>query len=244
MADIPEKYSDLDFTPPKAAQKNAKKALRWKEEHPNEVDGGTQVGWTRANQLADGGELSPDIVQRMAQFNRHRSNSEIADEYEGEPWKDNGYLAWQLWGGDEGVDWAIRLSDRMEEIDKQQNESVDPINEFLTRIDESCGCGCASRKKESKSNGEEKLREAIRKMIVETIFGREFSYNADFYNKDTDKRLGSYSSETAKIIFFKQSEKKIYMKVTNKRTGKTSGKIYVENVDELLDVLDIVNVIT
>jgi len=37
MAQIPEKYSDLDFVPPKAAQKNAKKALRWKEEHGDGV---------------------------------------------------------------------------------------------------------------------------------------------------------------------------------------------------------------
>lgn len=132
MAQIPEKYSDLDFTPPKAAQKNAKKALRWKEEHGDEVDGGTRVGWTRANQLAKGKELSPDIVDRMAQFNRHRSNSEIADEYRGEPWRDNGYIAWLIWGGDEGVDWAIRLADAMDKRDKEsQNESIQNFRKII-----------------------------------------------------------------------------------------------------------------
>lgn len=135
MADIPEKYSDLDFVPPKAAQENAKKALRWRDEHGrDEVQGGTQVGWTRANQLAKGQELSPDIVDRMAQFNRHRKNSEIADEYEGTPWLDKGYVSWLLWGGDEGVDWAIRMADAMDTRDKQQNEIVDPVDTFLRKI--------------------------------------------------------------------------------------------------------------
>lgn len=227
MADIPEKYSDLDFVPPKAAQKNAKKALRWKEEHPDEVDGGTRVGWTRANQLAKGKELSPDIVQRMAQFNRHRSNSEIADEYEGEPWKDNGYIAWQIWGGDEGVDWAIRLSDAMEKRDEQQNESVKVKSDL---------------KMESKK--ESRLRNVVREIILETLFGPELERSYDFYTSDQPEKMGSYGNENAKIVFFKESEDKIFMRVVNKRTGKTSDKIYIENVEELMDVLDIVNVIT
>ncbi len=98
MAEIPEKYNDLDFVPPKAAQENAQKALRWRDEHGDEIDAGTRVGWIRANQLAKGKKLSPDIVRRMAQFNRHRSNSEIADKHKGEPWKDNGYMAWCVSG--------------------------------------------------------------------------------------------------------------------------------------------------
>lgn len=130
--DIPEKYSDLDFTPPKAAQKNAKKALRWKEEHGDEVDAGTQTGWRRARQLSKGKELSPDVVDRMAQFNRHRSNSKIADKHEGEPWKDNGYVAWLIWGGDEGVDWAMRMADKMDKRD-QQNESQETQFRKLVR---------------------------------------------------------------------------------------------------------------
>ena len=49
----------------------------------------------------------------MAQFNRHRDNATIADEYKDEPWKDRGFVAWNLWGGTAGVDWAI---EKMEEI--------------------------------------------------------------------------------------------------------------------------------
>jgi hypothetical protein len=53
----------------------------------------------------------------MAQFNRHRKNSTIATEFKDEPWKDKGYVAWLIWGGDEGVDWAMQ---KMKEIEKEE----------------------------------------------------------------------------------------------------------------------------
>ncbi|ASV44474.1 hypothetical protein PBI_SCTP2_459 [Salicola phage SCTP-2] len=102
------------FTPPKAAQENAKKALNYRKKYGDEVKGGTRVGWTRANQLANGEKISYDIVTRMSQFARHRKNAEISDDLKGEPWKDNGYIAWLIWGGDEGVEWAQRMVDKVE----------------------------------------------------------------------------------------------------------------------------------
>lgn len=110
-----EKYTkDSMFKPPKAAQNNAKKAQDYKEKYGDEVKGGTRVGWTRAEQLASGDEVSYDIVKRMSQFARHRKNAEISDKHKGEPWKDNGYIAWLIWGGNEGVDWAQRMVDKVE----------------------------------------------------------------------------------------------------------------------------------
>jgi uncharacterized protein (UPF0297 family) len=99
-----ETYNDY----PAAAKENAKKALDWRDQYGrDEVTAGTPVGWQRANQLAKGEKLSRDVVSRMAQFNRHRKNSTIDPEHKSEPWKDNGYLSFLLWGGKEGVDWAI-----------------------------------------------------------------------------------------------------------------------------------------
>jgi hypothetical protein len=116
FGDLNESESFDDY--PKAATENAKKALKWRDEYGRDVvKGGTKVGWARANQLAKRESLSRDVVSRMAQFNRHRKNSKIADKYKGEPWKDNGYLSWLLWGGDAGVDWAIR---KMEQLRKNK----------------------------------------------------------------------------------------------------------------------------
>lgn len=109
-----ESYNDY----PKAASKNAKLAIEWKEKYGrDEVTAGTPVGWARANQLAKGEKLSVDTIGRMASFNRHRKNSKIASEFKDTPWKDKGYVAWLIWGGDEGVDWAI---EKMKELNKEK----------------------------------------------------------------------------------------------------------------------------
>jgi hypothetical protein len=105
--------SELDLTPPAAAQDNAQQVLDWRDEHPDEIEGMTETGWRRARQLAEGGELSADVVKRMAQFNRHRQNSGVADEHEGTPWRDAGHVAWLGWGGDAGVDWALETSEAL-----------------------------------------------------------------------------------------------------------------------------------
>ncbi len=49
-----------------------------------------------------------DTVSRMAQFNRHRKNAVVDPKFRTEPWRDAGYVAWLGWGGDTGVNWAIR----------------------------------------------------------------------------------------------------------------------------------------
>jgi len=121
---VPKKYDDIDFVPPKAAQEAAKKVLKWRDEHGDEVKAMTKTGWTRARMLAKGGALSPDIVRRMYNFKRHKKNSKIAPEHEGEPWKDNGYVAWLGWGGDEGVAWAERVVKRMQKRDEANVEAA------------------------------------------------------------------------------------------------------------------------
>lgn len=112
-----ETYNDY----PAAAKANAKKAIEWKEKYGrDEVTAGTAVGWTRAHQLSSGENLSAETVGRMSAFNRHRKNSKIAPEFKDTPWKDNGYVAWLIWGGDEGVDWAMS---KMKQI-KNENKLI------------------------------------------------------------------------------------------------------------------------
>jgi hypothetical protein len=115
MVDIKTKANT--YTPPKAAQNNAKRMLKWREEHSDDIKGGTNVGWIRANQLASGEAISEDIVKRMAQFNRHRENATVNPKYKDEPWRDAGYVAWNLWGGTEGVNWAMSQSKRIQKAD-------------------------------------------------------------------------------------------------------------------------------
>lgn len=110
-----KQLTESQRTPPKDAQNNARKVLEWRDEYPDEIQGMTKVGWRRANQLASGEALSEGIIKKMAQFNRHRENGKLDDDKKGKPWTDAGYVAWLGWGGTTGVDWAISMSEKLDE---------------------------------------------------------------------------------------------------------------------------------
>ena len=117
---INEEDSYNDY--PAVAKKNAQMAIDWKEKYGrDEVDAGTAVGWARAHQLAKGENISADTIKRMASFNRHRKNSTIATEYKETPWKDKGYVSWLIWGGTEGVDWAMKKSKELDNMKESKH---------------------------------------------------------------------------------------------------------------------------
>jgi hypothetical protein len=114
-----ETYRDY----PKAASENAKRALELRDEY--KLDCGTPVGWTRANQLANGENISRETIARMSGFERHRENSK------GDPKEDCGALMWLAWGGDEGVEWASR---KLKQIDfVVEPKAGESENEFVSR---------------------------------------------------------------------------------------------------------------
>lgn len=112
------------YVAPKAAQAAAKKVLAWRDKYGDEVKAMTQTGWTRANQLAKGENLSYDTVKRMANFERHRKNSKIDPKHKDEPWKDNGYVAWLGWGGDAGIAWARKIVDEKEGVKESKYDDI------------------------------------------------------------------------------------------------------------------------
>lgn len=126
---INEEDSYNDY--PAAAKKNAQMAIDWKEKYGrDEVPAGTPVGWARAHQLAKGEKISAETVKRMSAFNRHRKNSKIAPEHKDTPWKDNGYVAWLIWGGDAGVDWAMEKSKEIDAMkESKQMKYIKPLHE-------------------------------------------------------------------------------------------------------------------
>jgi len=109
-----ETYNDY----PEAATNNAKRVLKWRDEYGDEVKGMTAVGWQRANQLANKERLSRDTIAKMAAFERHRKNAEVAPEFRDTPWRDNGHVAWLGWGGSAGIEWAQR---KLNQIDNNKS---------------------------------------------------------------------------------------------------------------------------
>ena len=74
--------------------------------------GGTLVGMRRASQLAERRPVSYSTIKRMLSFfQRHERNSNNFLK-NGDP--SNGVIAWLLWGGDEGYEWAQKIIDQVE----------------------------------------------------------------------------------------------------------------------------------
>jgi hypothetical protein len=104
LADILDLESYTDY--PESASNNAKKAIEYKEK--NGSDCGTQVGWTRARQLADRKPISRDTIARMASFKRHQQHKDV-------PYSEGcGGLMYDAWGGTSGIEWAIRKLDQID----------------------------------------------------------------------------------------------------------------------------------
>tara|TARA_R100000278_G_scaffold118137_1_gene98560 strand:+ start:5361 stop:7328 length:1968 start_codon:yes stop_codon:yes gene_type:complete len=113
---VPDKYSHIDFTPPKGAQDAGKRALEVRASKPQSQRGMTSVGIARARDLANGKAMSPDTVRRMLNyFTRHEVDKQ------GSTWSDQGkgWQAWHGWGGDAGFSWAKKVVRQMNTADSK-----------------------------------------------------------------------------------------------------------------------------
>ena len=108
-------YNAESFTPPSSAVANAKKGLEMRKKWgrggltPAEAKSqGIDSGITRARKIASG-KVSKHDVKRMSAFNRHRKNYRPSvKKPDGGPTA--GTIAWLLWGGTSGVNWAKKKS--------------------------------------------------------------------------------------------------------------------------------------
>ena len=107
------------FKIPAGAKGNAAKVLRWKEKHGADVKGMTATGWARARQLAgDETVTGQDLIEMAAWFARHGAQAatrKVDPKFEGEPWRDAGWVAWLGWGGDTAQAWATSTVERSRE---------------------------------------------------------------------------------------------------------------------------------
>ena len=107
-----------NFIPPKRASANARLGLQLREKyHRGGLDiktaeqKGIDSGITRAYQLISERPLSIEIIKKMARFNRHRKNYRPDIKLpDGGPTA--GTIAWLLWGGNEGINWALNFKDK------------------------------------------------------------------------------------------------------------------------------------
>lgn len=110
LGSIGQKFAESWNDYPEAAVNNAKRALKWADEH-GWGDCGEATGKMRANQIANKENLTRDTIARISGFRRHQQNKDV-------PYSEGcGGLMWDAWGGDAMIDWAER---KLKQIDKQK----------------------------------------------------------------------------------------------------------------------------
>ncbi len=124
---LEESYNDY----PEQASENACRAIKYKEK-VGDLKCGTNVGWVRANQLCNKRNISIDTISRMASFKRHQQHKDVPYD------AGCGGIMWDAWGGDEGVNWALRKMDyinrrlRMNEFGEEKFTEVDFEKRMVT----------------------------------------------------------------------------------------------------------------
>jgi HK97 family phage prohead protease len=102
------------FRPPQNVQDEAKRALKWIADG-FAGSGFTDVGRTRASQLARGEALSAETILRMFSY---LSRHEVDKQGKGFNAGDEGYpsagrVAWAAWGGDAGFTWSTKIRNQL-----------------------------------------------------------------------------------------------------------------------------------
>ena len=127
-----ESFGAETYTPPASAVKAAKRGLEQRKKYgrgglsPAEAKSqGIDSGVTRARKIASG-KVSKHDVRRMSAFNRHRKNNRPGKKMpDGGPTA--GTIAWNLWGGSAGVNWAKKKSAAMnaETFESEYDDEAD-----------------------------------------------------------------------------------------------------------------------
>jgi hypothetical protein len=103
---------DIDLRCPDAVSKNAEKGLDLRRRFKR---GGTDVGVARARDLKNRVRLSPDTIGRMASYFARHEVDKRAPGFGSDDDPSAGYIAWLLWGGDEGRAWADKMKEKLAE---------------------------------------------------------------------------------------------------------------------------------
>ena len=107
----------MPYRPNKQMQADASRAIEYNENVPPSQRWGTRVGKIRAQQIAQGKELSPDVIVRMYSYLKRAEPNYLVQKNSGNLGK--GFFAFLGWGGPSAIAWAedkIRKMQRAGEI--------------------------------------------------------------------------------------------------------------------------------
>lgn len=111
---LPKNYSHIDFIPPEKVALYAEEGLRLRREFGR---GGTEVGLARARELKSRRKVSPETILRMYSFFARHEVDKRGKDFGNPERPSNGFIAWMLWGGDPGQEWATKIRAQMKKAD-------------------------------------------------------------------------------------------------------------------------------
>ncbi|UVK46900.1 hypothetical protein BPNPMPFG_002623 [Mesorhizobium sp. AR07] len=97
---------EIDLRCPQVVADNAAQGLRLRGEFGR---GGTEIGVARATELKNREKLAPSTIRRMVSYFARHEVDKRGRNYGNAANPSAGYIAWLLWGGDEGRAWALDL---------------------------------------------------------------------------------------------------------------------------------------
>jgi hypothetical protein len=113
------RYSVLDFTIPKDVKQSAQDGLDLHKTHGK----GTSVSLSIARFMLKNDTATPEKIKHISKhFSRH-FNDDFTDK------TSNGWITWQLNGGDAGHKWSAKLTEEMNELDKKKLTYMSVIKE-------------------------------------------------------------------------------------------------------------------
>lgn len=108
--EIRREAADPDLIPPETVAENAAQGLAWRKQFGR---GGTAVGAGIASGLVARTPISPQTIKRMVSYFARHAVDKRGKNFDNDENPSAGRIAWLLWGGDAGRDWAVGMRETM-----------------------------------------------------------------------------------------------------------------------------------
>lgn len=121
---------------PKSASEQARRALAHRDQNGSSC--GTQVGWQRANQLANRETISVDTVKRTYSFLSRAKTYDQGDFTDADGKEICGSIMYAAWGGDPMLRWTSAIVKNLPENERAMSNKVESRHiESITEDDDS-----------------------------------------------------------------------------------------------------------
>lgn len=222
------RYDDLSFKIPSSVKNAAKQGLELRSKLGR---GGTSVGLATARYLVKNDVATPEKVRHIAKyFPRHVAIANLDDK------ESNGWIAYQLWGGDAGRRWSTALVKKMNELDDKkmsyfsqennidENENFQNSDEEKIVVDNYLGIDSQNEENTETGGQENNMAEKDEK-DKEVVEEKEFNY-AELFADEKFAEMFAEVEEDEEDEEREETEKESYAKAKEEfASGKNPAAV-------------------